>query len=161
MHLKSGLDDYVGTMRKRERIDGKLIESEMEFTMQCRKFDGDQQTHPMRVYLLVSTPENIAGREVIWVEDERDGKLIAHESGLLNLAYATLDPTGDRAMEDNLYPITEIGMINLIEQLIRRGELLRQAATPNEVWGRPHEPLPFGEGPAYNQNNGPLPQRGF
>ena len=72
----------------------------------------------------MSTPENIAGREVIWVEDERDGKLIAHESGLLNLAYATLDPTGDRAMEDNLYPITEIGMINLVEQLIRRGELL-------------------------------------
>ena len=47
------------------------------------------------------------------------------------------------------------------DELIRRGELLRQAATPNETWNRPHEPLPFGEGPAYQQNNGPLPQRGF
>ena len=122
-HMRENLIDYRARMVKRERIDGKLAdESEMQIKVQCRRTEGDITVASMRVYLKFTRPDANAGREVIWAEDQQDGKLVAHEPGLLNLAQATLDPTSAMAMKGNLYPITEIGMFNLVRQLIHRGE---------------------------------------
>ncbi|QDV71273.1 hypothetical protein Poly24_50080 [Rosistilla carotiformis] len=121
--MRAELIDYRGRVVKRERIQGQLAEeSEMEIKVQCRRLDKEEVVQPMRVYLKFLRPRGVAGREVIWAEDQNDGRLIAHEPGLLNVAQASLDPRGERAMDGNLYPITEIGLFNLVEQLIARGE---------------------------------------
>lgn len=121
--MDESLIDYRGRVVKRERIDGQLAaESEMEIKVMCRRQGAGQDDQGMRVYLKFLRPQSVAGREVIWAEDQNEGRLLAHEAGLLNVAQASLDPKSQRAMEGNLYPITEIGLVNLVKQLISRGE---------------------------------------
>ena len=85
---------------------------------------------PLSVYLNFQKPANVAGREVIWMEGANNGKLCAHEGGLLGkLPALWLPPNGALAMKGNLYPITEIGIENLVAKLIVRGNR-EKAADP-------------------------------
>lgn len=130
--MERELVDYTGRIIKRERIRGKLgAESEMRFKIRSGGHsDGTGSPgnpQPMAVYLKFLRPKSSAGREVIWVEGQNQGKLIAHEAGILNIARAHLDPTGLLAMRGNLYPVTDIGLKNLVRQLIRRSEMIARA----------------------------------
>lgn len=114
--------DYVATMTKRERIDGTLSEqSTMTVKIINRKVEDGQMVTPMHVYLRFDSPKSVEGREVIWVEGKNDGYMIAHEAGYLNLVRANLAPNGPLAMIGNKYPITEIGIANLLTKLIEKG----------------------------------------
>ena len=79
-------------------------------------------TTPMSVYLKFLKPSSIKDREVIWVEGRNGGKLVAHETGLKNLIRFNLDPTGFVAMRGQKYPITDIGLENLLTKVIETGE---------------------------------------
>ena len=59
---------------------------------------------------------------VFWGEDIYDGYLQVKEAGLLGLMTVSLDPNGMIAMRGQRYPISEIGMVRLVELLIERGE---------------------------------------
>jgi hypothetical protein len=69
-------------------------------------------------------PEDIKGREVIYVAGRNDGKLTAHDGGsgiiaaIKSAVTVNLDPTSARAMRGNKYPITDVGMQNLLKKLI-------------------------------------------
>ncbi len=118
------VDDYTATLIKQESVGGVVGEpNEVSIKVQCRHRGPDrQETQPMRVYLRFDQPSGVAGREVIWCEDLHDGKLVAHEGGLMGLLTVRLDPTGMLAMRGQRYPITEIGLTNLYKQLVQRGE---------------------------------------
>ena len=117
------VDDYTGTIIKRERVAGSLSgESRIEFKIRARKTEGDKLVRPLQVYLKFIDPWLARGREVIWVENANEGKLIAHEGGLKNLVRVSLAPTDSLAMMGNKYPITEIGLGKLVEKLIEKGE---------------------------------------
>lgn len=121
-HLEANLKTYRCRMVSRERVKGEMKPaSEMQLLIQERKTEGEAVTAPMRVYIKYLAPSDVMGREVIWEEGKRDGKLVAHE-GSFNLATALLDPTGKMAMGDNLHPVYDIGLVNLVRQLIDRGE---------------------------------------
>lgn len=123
-HLAATLDDYTARFVKQEMDrDGNLSpESEMMIKVQTR-WRGEAEQAPLRVYLRFTSPESINGREVLWAEDLNEGKMAVHEVGLLfSLKTLWLDPTGIIAMQGQRYPITEIGLIRLVEQLIERGE---------------------------------------
>ena len=68
------------------------------------------------------------GREVIYVEGQNDNNIIAHEGGLKGkfLPTVNLPPDGMLAMRGQRYPMTEIGVENLIVKLIERGQQARQ-----------------------------------
>lgn len=123
-NLQNNVRDYSARLVKQERVNGELKPSqEMLVKIQTRRVEDGQLVRPMRVYLRFTKPESVAGREVIWEEDRREGKLIAHEAGLKGLIpVPPLKPTGMVAMMGNRYPITEIGLTNLISKLIERGE---------------------------------------
>lgn len=117
------VDDYTATMIKRERISGTLgAETRMEIKLRTRRIEGDKLVRPLQVYLKMLDPWLARGREVVWVEDRNQGKLIAHEGGLKNLMRVSLAPTDQLAMLGNKYPITEIGLAKLMEKLIEKGE---------------------------------------
>ena len=70
-------------------------------------------------------PTIAKGREVIYVHGKNQNKMCAHEGGKgLKAAIPDLwlDPTGFLAMKGQRYPVTEIGLENLIVQLISRAE---------------------------------------
>ena len=69
-------------------------------------------------------PAAIKGQEAIYVAGRNDGKLWAHPAGLQgNLVHAiSLTPDGTLAMRDQRYPITEIGILNMVKHLLAVAE---------------------------------------
>jgi hypothetical protein len=121
--LKKNVDDYTATLVKRERVKNKLGDTQYMFAkIRNRKTKDGKLETPFGVYMRFLKPAAVKGREVIWVENENDGKLVAHEGGLLGLLTVQLKPEGAIAMMGQRYPITKIGLQMLAEELIERGE---------------------------------------
>jgi hypothetical protein len=121
--------DYTATIVKRERIKGQLGNYEYMFAkIRNRKLADGKIVTPLSVYLKFLKPDDIKGREVVWVEGANNNKMRAHEGGLLGrtLPSVWLDPHGALAMRGQLHPIDEIGIENLIVKLIERGEREKQ-----------------------------------
>lgn len=111
--------DYISRLYRAERHGDELVGS----TVQVKIRDRDEEAEiPFSVYLRYIEPEAIAGREVIYVENANDGNLIAHKEGALNLFRLHLKPDSMLAMAGNKYPITMIGLENMLTQMIERGE---------------------------------------
>jgi hypothetical protein len=127
--LKQNVRDYTCTIVKRERVDGELGDYQyMAAKIRQRRESNGKVEAPFSVYLKFLKPPAVAGREVIWVEGANDGNFVVHEAGILNIKRLWLDPNGRLAMRGQRYPISEIGMQNLAEQLIKKGERDRQYA---------------------------------
>ncbi len=121
--IKEHVVDYTATIVKRERIGDKLGDEQYLFAkIRNRKEKDGKLVTPFAVYMRFLKPDSLRGREVIWVEDKYDGKLVAHETGLLGVLTVHLDPKGTIAMMGQRYPITKIGIQNLVEELIIKGE---------------------------------------
>ena len=114
--MEQNLHDYSAVMVKRERHDGKLSNYEYMFIKVRHK--------PLSVYLYFLDPPAVKGQEVIYIQGQNDGKMLAHPVGIRQKIVGTvkLDPNGAIAMRGNHYPITEIGMLNLVRRLIEVGE---------------------------------------
>ena len=107
--------DYSATVIKRELIDGKLTEPQYLFAKVRHK--------PLSAYLYFLDPQDLRGQEVIYVEGKNNGKMQAHATGLKKVfGTVSLDPTGPLAMQGQRYPITEIGLLNLLRRLVQVGE---------------------------------------
>jgi hypothetical protein len=128
--IQQSVRDYTCVMVKRERIDGELGDYEYMYAkVRSEQRVNDKVAVPFSVYLYFLKPEGVKGREVIYVRDHNDDKLIAHEpsSSLLGkFGSVWLRPDGMMAMKGNRYPITEIGMENLVVRLLETGERDRQ-----------------------------------
>lgn len=100
--------DYSAILAKRELIGTKLISQKMELKV---------RETPFSVYIKFLTTHT--GREVIFVAGKNDGQLLVHETGFASLA-GTLSflPTSRQAMADNRYPVTQIGMANLLQTIL-------------------------------------------
>lgn len=125
-NMQENVRDYTCVVVKRERIGGELGETEYMFAkVRNEQVVNGRVATPFSVYLYFLKPENIKGREVIYVKGHNDGKLIAHEpsnSLLGKFGSVWLRPDGAMAMKGNRYPITELGMETLVRRLIEKGE---------------------------------------
>jgi hypothetical protein len=102
------VNDYEATFIRKELVGASLVESRMNIKL---------RHDPFSVYLKFIEPK--AGREVIFVEGQNDGKLLVHESGLASLVGTlSLDPSGKLAMDGNRYPVTMIGLRKMVETLV-------------------------------------------
>lgn len=129
VHIRENVRDYSCTLVKRERINGQLNEYEYMFTkVRNRKIVDGRVVVPFSVYMYFLKPTNIKGREVVYVEGQNNGKMMAHEGGTAGawLPSIWLRPDGPLAMRGNLYPITDVGVENLVLKLIERGEREKQ-----------------------------------
>ncbi len=115
VHNAEQIQDYSAVMVKREHIEDELRDEEYMFVKVRHK--------PMSVYMYFLKPEGLQGQEVMWVEGQNDGKMWAHSTGLKSLfGTVSLSPTGTFAMDGNRYPITEIGILNLVNRLLKAAE---------------------------------------
>ncbi len=118
---QKNISDYTATLVKRERIDGVLGVSEYIYI----KVRNPKPATPFSTYMYFVKPAVAKGREVIYVQGQNQNKMCAHEGGTgLKAAIPDLwlDPAGFLAMKGQRYPITEIGLENLMVQLIARAE---------------------------------------
>ena len=106
--------DYTAVVTKQENINGDLQEAQV-MEMKFRQ-------EPFSVYLKFRYPKKINGQEAIYVRGANDNKLIAHGVGVeRTFGTQKMDPEGFIAMRGNKYPITEIGIVNLVDKLLEVG----------------------------------------
>lgn len=128
--IQSTVVDYTCTIVKQERINGELTPTEhMRAEIRNRKIGPAGMTQPLSVYLNFLKPDEIQGREVIYVEGKNNGKMVAHEAKGIKSAFGWvwLNPDGILAMQGQRYPITEIGIENLVDKLVERANRDRMA----------------------------------
>ena len=122
-HHVANHQDYTAVLVKREQVKGKVEpESKMAMKLKYGPAKSDLKPRPVSVYLRTLAPKYQEGREVIWVQGRNDDKITAHEAGLLGMVSLDLNPESRLAMNGNRYPITQIGIENLLNQLIHKGE---------------------------------------
>lgn len=113
--IAEAIQDYSATMVKRERHDGKVNDPEYMFIKVRHK--------PLSVYMYFLKPDHFKGQECIWIQGQNNGKMWGHGTGMRKVfGTVPLDPTGPIAMKGNRYPITEVGIHNLVRRLVEEGE---------------------------------------
>lgn len=106
------LPGYTATFYKREVVGTTIVSHEMKMKI---------RHEPFSVYLYYAKPHE--GREVLYVEGQNNGKLIAHEAGLFSIAGSMeLAPRDPLAMNENRYPITMAGIVNIVNEVIKTWE---------------------------------------
>lgn len=101
--------DYTAQFIRQELVNGELLD-ETEMEMKVRH-------QPMSIYLKWVTGE--AGREVLFVEGQNDGRLIAHAGGWkAKLPSIMLEPTSGMAMAESRYPIQKAGLLMLAKMML-------------------------------------------
>lgn len=123
--IQNDIRDYSCTLVKQERIGAELYPQEYMYTeIRNRKLEDGKIVTPFSVYMYFLKPEKIKGREVLYVENENNGNLVAQEAvGIRKLAgKVQLRPDSNLAMNGNRYPITDVGLENLLAKLIEKAE---------------------------------------
>jgi len=109
------LKDYTAIITKQETINGEK--------QAAQQMDLKIRHEPFSVYLKFRYPRDLAGQQVIYIKGQNNGNMWAHGIGLQRkLGTLNLDPNGLIAMRGNKYPITEIGLLNLVDKLVEVGE---------------------------------------
>ncbi|MEM6979302.1 MAG: DUF1571 domain-containing protein [Planctomycetota bacterium] len=126
-NMTSNVDDYTAVMGKHEQDRNGVLQPPSEMFMKVMtRHRGGEPGQNLKAYLRFESPENVRGREVIWVEGENNGKLLVREAGLVGaMMTASVDPNGMMAMRGQRYPISELGLTNLITKLIEHGESIQ------------------------------------
>lgn len=118
IQVARAIDDYTATMVKRERLDGKLGEPQYMFVKVRHR--------PFSVYTYFLAPANLKGQEAIYVEGQNENKVIAHAppNSLLGrtVGMVKVRPDSAIAMKGNKYPITNLGILHLVEEIVRTVE---------------------------------------
>lgn len=100
--------DYSASFFKEEMVGKKRVKHQLSLKV---------RETPFSAYLRYENPHK--GREAIFVTGKNNGKMLAHGTGIEAIVGTLdLDPSGDRALEESRYPITNIGMRNLLELTI-------------------------------------------
>lgn len=105
------IDGYTATFHREERVGGDLTSQVMELKL---------RHSPFSVYM--NWLEGDRGRELLFVDGENDGKMIVHPGGWKArlIPSIKLDPNGTIAMRESRHPVTEIGLLKLVDRLLER-----------------------------------------
>ncbi len=102
------IDGYQADLTKKEIVGKRAVTHKMKVKI---------RHEPFSVYIYYMEPSK--GREVLFVEGQNDGNLMAHDVGFKAIVGTiSLNPTSAIAMEDNRYPITKIGLARSIEEVL-------------------------------------------
>lgn len=123
--IEREVKDYTCDLVMRERIRGRLGKIYVaEMKVRCADVRQVRSGEPFSVYLHFKSPENVQGREVLYVQNQNDGKILARNGGQGNLKDVTIsmEPNSKRAMRGRHYPVTEVGISNIVRRLIEEAE---------------------------------------
>ena len=116
------IDDYACVITSQLFLHGRLDKERRMRAKIRHAHEKDGESKPFSVYLDFLSPRAMVGQEVIWVEGQNDGKLVAHTaSGFLGIKKMHLTPDGPLAMRGSKYPIWDIGFRNLIAKMYEIG----------------------------------------
>lgn len=105
------MPDYLATFTRQERVNGRLLPREST--------ELKVRHSPFSVYMKWNEGSDV-GREVLFVKGQHDGRMLVKKGGKVGELLPTfkLDPTSDLAMKESRYPVTESGLLNLVEKIL-------------------------------------------
>lgn len=107
------VEDYECVFVKKELVGKKMIKSTMKMKLREK---------PFSVYLKFLDLN--AGREVLYVQGQNSNELLVHEAGIKSiLGTFQLSPASADALSENRHPITQIGLKNMVDTLIKQWEM--------------------------------------
>ena len=125
-HLDKNVNDYTLQFSKQDRDTTGVLQPEETLFLKVKSPTLDNgEPKALCVYLKALAPDSKKGQEVIWSKDLFEGKLCAHLTGIMGMKRMYVEPTSIFAMVGQRHPISEIGMGNLVESVIKRGERIR------------------------------------
>lgn len=129
--------DFSCILAKRERINGRLHDYEYLRTNVRRDQSSGGQTVPFSVYAEFLAPKKLVGRKVLYVEGRNDNKMLVRNGGLrFGHVIVNISPTSDAVLRESRYPITELGLSNVVSRLIDQAKhdiIVDPAAKNTEV----------------------------
>ena len=152
----AAIKDYTAILQKQENIGGTLHGAQV--------LEIKIRHEPFSVYTKVRFPQEVAGQQAIFVKGKNNDKVKAHGVGIeRRLGTLDLDPEGPIIMRGQKYPITDIGILNLIDKLL---EVAYEDIKFGECEVTYHEDVKLGTGPAAReclmiQVMHPVPRRNF
>jgi hypothetical protein len=107
------VEAYRCRLEARERIGDVLVAKVLDLTLGHR---------PFRMAFELLPPSAEAGQKVFWDESWNDGELWVIPPGLAGalLGHLSLDPHGKLAGKGQRHPVTDIGLLRLVEQVEAR-----------------------------------------
>ena len=134
-NIDQNIRDYSCTLVKQERVDGDLAEPQ-HISMKVRN-------QPFSVYMRFLKPYQ--GREVLYVDGQNNNEMFVLEAGLKRTLLGKMSFAPDSAvvMRGQKYPVTRVGIRNLMAQLIKYSEADMQyqecdvTSKPEKIVGRP------------------------
>ncbi len=118
--LRREVQDYSALMLKQERVGDELLPEEF-MRIKVRQAQPEKSIDKS-FYIRHVKPQSMAGQEAIWIENQNDGKLIAHGAGIQKLMKVKLRPNSWLAMRGNRYAITELGIETMLVRMIEKGK---------------------------------------
>ncbi len=116
-HMKANVRNYSCDFYKRELVNGRLLPHEIiKLKVRNRVTENGKIVTPFSVYMKFTAPKRVKNREVIFIENENNGKILIKEGRFLPSVW--LSPNNTLVKRENRYVITEVGMTNLCERLI-------------------------------------------
>jgi len=131
--------DYTAILRKQENINGRLHAAQvMEIKVRHQ---------PFSVYTRFLFPQDVAGQQAIYVEGQNNNNLRGRGVGPIQgrLGWLSFPPDGIIPMDGQKYPITQIGILNLVDELLKVG---REKIRFGECEVTYHERVILGTGPS-------------
>ena len=113
---------YTATFYKKERIGGVIQDAQIT-SIKIRH-------QPFSVYMKWLKGDK--GRELLYVNGQRDGKMLVKVGGVQGriLPPLKLAPDGSLAMKESRYPVTNVGVLNLAKKILEiRNQELAQGIT--------------------------------
>lgn len=123
-HIRENVRDYTCLFIKRENVNGTILPAEyVQTKVRNRRVENGQIVTPFSVYMKFVKPPSVAGRQVLFIEGENNGKMLVKEGGPKGrfLPPIWLNPSSRFVMGTNRYEITEMGIENLTQRLLDRG----------------------------------------
>ncbi len=135
--IEKHVNDFTCILAKRERIDGELGEYQYLQTSVRRARRGTGGDMPYSVYTEFLAPKKLIGRRVLYVDGENDNKMLVRKGGpRFGHVVVSIELTSDAAMRESRYPITELGLGNVVSRLVEQAKhdiLIDPEATNTEV----------------------------
>ena len=124
-HIQANVKDYSCLLLRRENVNGKLLAPEyIQAKIRQRQVKDGKTIVPFSVYMKFLRPEEVKGREILYVEGQFNGKMLVKEGGggfKSRLPAVKLATTSPIVMRSCRYPISDVGIENLTQKLIERG----------------------------------------
>jgi len=119
-YLRQAVRDFTCRLIKRERIDGFLQDTQfIDMRLREEVLQQGRVVEPLCIFLQFAGPKKIAGRRVLYIEGQNNGKMLVRNGGKhFDYVVVEIDPEGESAKEETLVPITKSGFAAVLSQMI-------------------------------------------